>query len=508
MARPAGGVSGGWLVLALACALACGLAGCAEGSDESALPDARPRAAEEGAPPRAPASPGFCERAGNDMVRDVFCSGTPPVIDSLAKLQQVLRLKPGPAEASYHADGDIFVRFAAMLGHSTALSGQLVSPINPRALVIGVGTVLAFQRGVQQVELATLARDRRAFNFYLLEFEQACADARGGCTPADLYTARIERDWRSYAVRDDEDLKNTPLDCRQCHQRARDGGIMLMRELTPPWTHFFEQASTTAAFAEALTPSTTGGADLLLDYLAARGEESYANVDVASLGRATPAVLQTAVGADQPLFFDSLTIQQERFPHFNRLYPAKPLPSPTWESAYESFKRGEQLALPYLETRATDPDKQAALTEAYRRYRAGELSDSELPDLADIFPDDPMLRARIGLQTEPDATPQAALIQACGQCHNDVLDQSLSRARFNIDVSRLDASELDLAIERIRLDPDAPGAMPPRGFRQLDPGARERLLEYLRTDARSAAPDPLLVRAAELGMTGSTKASK
>jgi hypothetical protein len=39
--------------------------------------------------------------------------------------------------------------------------------------------------------------------------------------------------------------------------------------------------------------------------------------------------------------------------------------------------------------------------EAYRRYRQGELSDDELPDLSDIFPDDPKVRARIGLQTVP-----------------------------------------------------------------------------------------------------------
>jgi len=49
-----------------------------------------------------------------------------------------------------------------------------------------------------------------------------------------------------------------------------------------------------------------------------------------------------------------------------------------------------------------------------------------------------------------------------------VLDQSLSRALFNIDLSRMDRAELDLAVARIRAEPGTPGAMPPAGRRQLD----------------------------------------
>ena len=99
------------------------------------------------------------------------------------------------------------------------------------------------------------------------------------------------------------------------------------------------------------------------------------------------------------------------------------------------------------------PTSRRTLTDAYRRYRAGELAADELPDLADIFPDDPLVRAQIGLQTEPDATPADALIQACGSCHNDVLDQTISRARFNIDLARLDRAAIERAIERIELPP-------------------------------------------------------
>jgi hypothetical protein len=123
--------------------------------------------------------------------------------------------------------------------------------------------------------------------------------------------------------------------------------------------------------------------------------------------------------------------------------------------------------------------------------------------MRDVFPDDPRVRARIGLQTEPEATPVEALIQACGACHNDVLDQSISRARFNIDVSRMDDSELELAIERVQRAPHEAGVMPPPEARQLDGAGRERLIEFLRSDAaRSGEPDAALVHAASVGMTG------
>jgi hypothetical protein len=158
--------------------------------------------------------------------------------------------------------------------------------------------------------------------------------------------------------------------------------------------------------------------------------------------------------------------------------------------------------LPYLEQRVSDPDKQAALSEAYRRYTLNEISEGELPDLSDIFPDDPHERAQRGLQTEPDATPEDALIQACGSCHNDVLDQSISRARFNISVSRLDRRELDRAIERLERPVGSDGAMPPREVRQLDPSARDRLIEYLQQAETELDPERRLDRVAQLGMTG------
>jgi hypothetical protein len=148
----------------------------------------------------------------------------------------------------------------------------------------------------------------------------------------------------------------------------------------------------------------------------------------------------------------------------------------------------------------SDPAKLARLTESYQRFRAGELGEDELPDLSDVWPDDPQTLAEIGFQTEPAATPAEALVQACGACHNDVLDQSLSRARFSIDLNRMDRAELDHAIRRLTLPLDSPEHMPPREFRQVDPEALDALVRYLELGVRSAADDAFLERAAQLGM--------
>lgn len=447
-----------------------------------------------------PEAPAFCLRAGSDHVRDLFCTREPPTIDSLQTLQQLLAVGPvrhtavdaGVVPRSYRAN------FEVLLGHSTSLSGQLVSSINPRALLSGDVSFMAYQRGVQQVEIATLSRDVAGLNFYLLTFQQACNGSQQGCLPGDLYTPRVEQDWQRVSIRDAEELKNTPLDCKQCHQRNRERPMLLMRELQAPWTHFF-------AAREPDRPKTepgVDGADLVQDYVAAKGDEVYAGLDLSAIQHTVGFELEQVMPRDQPLLFDAPAIDAERWPYGVDGYATTPQSSPTWEAAYAAFKRGEQLALPYVETRASDPDKLAKLSEAYRQYRAGEMAAEQLPDLSDIFPDDAMLRARIGLVTEPDATPAQLLIQACGSCHNDVLDQTITRALFNIDITRMDRTELDRAIERIERDEHAEGVMPPKEFRQLDKAGRERLLEYLRAANVSAEDAVLLERAARLGMAG------
>ncbi len=434
--------------------------------------------------------PALCSREGEDAVRDIFCKHGSPNIRSLRDLETRLDL-------AFSQEGIVgtYLSRVAILGHSTALSGELVSPLNPRVIIVGVNTLLAFNRGVQQVEIATFDRKTNDANFFLVTFEQSCNSAPGGCSPGDLYTPRIESDWTSVRIEDDEDLKNTPSDCRACHQRGRQVPTLLMRELNGPWTHFFMPDQVD----DSESPEPTG-VDLLRAYLAAKGDEPYGGIPTDSLRSTAGLTLEQAVEREQPLLFDVGAILSERWPWTPGTgYASEPARSATWYASYEAFKRGEQLALPHFAPMPTDPDKQARLSAAYQSYRAGQTSAEELPDLADIFPDDAQVRAEIGLQTEPGATPAEALVQACGTCHNDVLDQSLSRARFNIDLARMSRAELDLAIARLKAESNA-GAMPPPAERQLDPNARAQLIDYLERNVRSSDDDALLGRAARLGM--------
>lgn len=434
-------------------------------------------------------APGLCARTGrSDRVRDVFCGNQRPRIRSLAELERALGVELLSSGPAFGYGGVV------LLAHSTALSGDIVSELNPRAIATSLGLFVAFSRGIQQVEIAAIDHDTSNVSFYLVRFQQACNAAANGCRPGDLYTPRIESDWLSTTLEDDEDLKNTPSDCRQCHQRGSEQAVLLMREFDGPWTHFFApDQDEPEGFPEA-----TGSA-LLRDYLRAKGEEPYANIPSETLRNTAGITLQNLVHRPQPLIFDGAQIMNERWPWHDG-YASTPERSATWYAVYEAFKRGEQLPLPYFAPRISDPDKQAVLTQAYQRYRSGELDAADLPDFADIFPDDPQVRAEIGLQTEPGAAPAQTLIQACGPCHNDVLDQSISRARFNVALGRMSRAQLDLAIARLQLPRDSVLAMPPLGRRQIGPDDLAALITYLQKDSRSDEDDAALEHAAEIGM--------
>lgn len=439
--------------------------------------------------------PALCERAGrSDAVIDLFCADTPAHIGNLADLQH------GLGFTEPEVVGTIFSG-AVVIAYSTALSGDLVSELNPRTIITKGGQFVAFSRGVQQVEL--IAPDRLTvgqLNFYLLTFRQACNDARVGCLPGDLYTPSIESDWLSFRLEDDEDLKNTVSDCRQCHQRGLAQPVLLMRELVGPWTHFFGPDQEEPQGFPEMT-----GTGLLRAYLQAKGDERYGNLSVDVLRSTVGFTLQSLVPQQQPVLFDGAEIMNERWPWTEADgYPEVPAKSATWYGQYEAFKRGEQLPLPYFDPRVSDPAKQQQLTAAYQAYRSGELSAAELPDLADIFPDDPQTRAEIGLQTEPGAPPAQMLIQACASCHNDVLDQSISRARFNVALGRMSRAEIELAIARLEAPRDSALAMPPHGRRQIPEQDLATLIDYLEAQSRPAEDDAALDTAAKLGMAGSS----
>jgi hypothetical protein len=183
----------------------------------------------------------------------------------------------------------------------------------------------------------------------------------------------------------------------------------------------------------------------------------------------------------QPNEFDSATIEQEVTASAPGQPASNAMPgmSPKWRQTHERSQRGEVIPTPYHDVKVTDPAKLARVTQAYSAFRAGQLDAADLPDLRDIFPDDPVLLAEMGMMTTPGATGEAVLLEACSPCHNSRLDQTLSRARFRPDLVGISRQEKDLAIQRLMLPPDNPSAMPPARLRSLSAEARARAIEVL-----------------------------
>jgi len=456
-------VRAGWLCLALLV-----LAGCSDPGGlwgDTAQPDAGVTA------PLGRSLPVLCGRQAADRVARLFCGETAPEIAGLEDFAAQLGLRPD--------DG-------LLIGHSTALGGHLVSAANPRVLRMpgfeldASLVVIAFTRGQQRVELLALDPTTERMNLYLVEFEQRCNGEAEGCSAGDLFGPAIEEGWLELRIRDDEDLKNTPSDCRRCHggSAGMPGPVLLMRELEVPWMHWFRERS-----------------PLIEDYRQAHLEPHTGVVEaiggLSPGGVHNPDRMENLVGlleraglqGPQPLLFPSAVVGFET----GEIDSATGLPSesgpahvsPTWAGIYDAFRQGQLPAPPFRHERVTHVDGLKRFAESYRAMLAGEIATEALISPREVFPDDPQLRAEIGLEVEPDAGGVEALLQACASCHNARLDPTLSRARFDVDLARVDRSTLARAIERIQLPADDPAVMPPREARQLTAPTRLRLLEFL-----------------------------
>lgn len=423
----------------------------------------------------------LCARTGEDDVRDAFCDHAPEIF-SLYDLQRVLGLD-SESVTKLREIKTGGVTAISLAGHSTSLSKRSVSAINPRLFQARARfpslqmVLLAFNRGEQEVELISRDRVTGDLNFYLVSFRQACNDSKRGCSHADLFTSAIERDWTEMTLYDELDLQNTVWDCATCHQPNGPATVkhIIMQEFNAPFTHWFFRDS-------------EGGDALLTDYLAAHGDAAYGGMDTEQVRVSDPTLLPTLILSRDATYrgaFDSVRIEQEIKqnsaqnggwqPYDNRV----PGVSETWQAAYQNSLQGSALTLPYHDVKVTDPEKLRRATEALQAFSRAELDAEDLPALNDVFPDDPKLLAELGMTTEPGSDGESVLLQACSQCHREPLDPTLSRARFRADLQGMDRAEKDLAIERMRLDPADPLAMPPARARTLTKEARERAIQAL-----------------------------
>ncbi|MGE0173168.1 MAG: hypothetical protein AB7T49_10295 [Oligoflexales bacterium] len=404
----------------------------------------------------------ICSRKGEDRVRKVFCSSTPPKLAGLKDLQKALGIDfKGDGNGK---DGNPNFVFS---GHSSSLVSRFTSAINPRAIIFSPikenkddFVLMGFQRGEQFAEVISRDANSGDLAFFIVNFKQACNAT--GCTNKDLLTPAIEKNWVEYSIYEDLDLENTILDCKQCHQPGGpDSEKMLrMQELRNPWTHFFRD-------------NRDGGKSLIADYQSAHNEnEEYAGVPGSTISDSDPAELEDFVRdagfGDQPNEFKTKKILQESEDGGK---------SETWTNLYEKAVAGQVIPVPYHNVKVTDPNKLAAMTKAYKNYMASPQG--ELADIREVFLDAGL--RDMGFMVKDGLNGKAILINACRQCHNDNLNPKITRAKFNIDkLDSMPREEKDLAIERLTLQEHDLKKMPPRRFKRLTEQEIAKAVEELK----------------------------
>lgn len=438
----------------------------------------------------------------NDRVRTAFCGATRPTITSLTQLQTALGLDfDSPNLTGRGNNGNGGNPGFAISGHSSSLVARSVSAINPRAIlftppngnVIPNFVAMGFVRGDQFAEIIARDSNNNALDFYLARFKQAC-NANNSCTPGDLLTPAVESNWTDFTIYDEGDLKNTIVDCTHCHQVNGPGTprILRMQELADPWNHWFRD-------------NRVGGQALIADYQAAHGTtEAYAGIPGALINASDPAELEDLVRdhgfGNQPNIFNSNNIQNQvnqtnGQPQNNDI----PGTSTAWNTIFNNAVQGRAIPVPYHDIKVTESSTLNTLTQAYQRFRAGQLAASALPDLRNVFKTSRLFEIA-GIAAPPGQTGQQIVTTMCTQCHRTPLDQTISRARFNVNLAAMSDlnggvltgaardAEIGVAITRLMLPAEDVRKMPPETFKTLSAAEIDLVITYLCSETTTPIP--------------------
>ena len=428
-----------------------------------------------------------------NKVINAFCvDGARPT--SLIGLQQALGIAiVDPTQTGRGNNGAGDNPSFAVQGHSSSLVGRFVSALNPRVVVFSDEVlnnntpnpdfvIQAFTRGDQLAEIIVNNPDTSVPDFFLVSFENPCNSTPEGCTPYDLLTPEIEQNWSKFTLYDEDDLKNTIVDCQHCHQPQGPGTVKFarMQELRNPWTHWFRD--------------NTDGQSLTDDYYAAHGQnETYGGIPGPMIEGSDPQLLENLVrgnGFDQDqvqeVEFPTATIRNEVNGNNNAQPEDNTVPgvSPTWESLYTatmdliSDDNRNVIPIPYHDVKVTEPSLLTKFTEQYQGYLNGTVTRDTFENHLYIFKEDKKEQADMGFALRDGIAAQQALNMACRQCHNSQLNQDITRAKFNVDLASMPvedkAAEIDKAIDRLKLG-YSPERRKQEGFCFVDKGSGEEV---------------------------------
>jgi len=408
-----------------------------------------------------------CAKHYGDIISAKFCaSAKPPTLTSLADLEALLGLTVAPNPNNLSTI-NTNVR-VTLNGESTGLGLRSTNPITPRAflstppLTSGPNPtyqVLTFSRGEPFVELVANDPAAQTLRFFLVRFHPTCEAT--GCTNADLQTSTIESGWTGYSLYDDAAIANTTVDCLNCHQAGGPGTkkILRMQELLNPWGHWFY-------------PERPETLKIVQAFQAAHPTESYAGIPAQNILPSRPfslmQLLQNNGFGTQPNGFDTLTINNEL---------AAGGASATWAQLYAKSVAGLEIPVPYY-TNPYDTTKLQALTAAYQQTIAGTMPRAQMPDVSATMMDTAL--ADMSIRPKAGLDGHGILVHMCQMCHNSRLDQTQSRARFNVEqLAQLSRAEKDLAIARLSLPADDRHMMPPVRFHELSAAERQLAIDEL-----------------------------
>jgi hypothetical protein len=224
--------------------------------------------------------------------------------------------------------------------------------------------------------------------------------------------------------------------------------ILRMQELRDPWTHFFRN-------------NRPDGQGLIADYQSAHlVGEAYAGIPGNLIPASDPARLEDIVRAE------GFAAQPNEFPTNNIRNALQNAPNTTpaaWLNIYANVLNGTTIPVPYSRAKVADPVMLTAAATAYRNVMAGTAPLAGLPDIRHIFT--PEAERDTSLAPAAGLNGQQLLVQMCQRCHNSSLDQTISRARFNVaTLAAMSREEKDLAITRLKLPSDNRLKMPPARF--------------------------------------------
>ncbi len=223
-------------------------------------------------------------------------------------------------------------------------------------------------------------------------------------------------------------------------------------------------------------------------YTAHPSTEAYGGIPGIAIGESAPTRLEGLVEnegfADQPNEFPTLKIAIEL-----SAPRARPRDSASWRALEAGALESGIFPIPFSRVSAADPSKVRVVAAAYKKAvglaRRGESAPT-LPIPEDLY--DPDARVMAGVVPPEGATGKEIAERMCRRCHNGTLDQTVSRALFNVDaLDTMSPDEIDKAIERMRLPETSRRKMPPVRAGSLDDADIAKVEAYFRSIGRAPA---------------------